>query len=69
MYTRYVDIYILQKEMTALHFAAMNGHDEVIMTLIKNGANIDAQNCVSIYQTCLLLLLPFVIEIFVMNRV
>ena len=38
--------------MTALHFAAMNGHDEVIMTLIKNGANIDAQNFVSISSAC-----------------
>lgn len=34
--------------MTPLHFAAMHGHEEVILNLIKNGANIDAQNFVSI---------------------
>lgn len=32
--------------MSPLHFAAMNGHEEVILNLIKNGANIDAQNFV-----------------------
>ena len=36
--------------MTPLHFAATNGHDEVVMTIIKNGAYIDAQNFVSITE-------------------
>lgn len=35
--------------MAPLHFSAMQGHFDVAMRLIKHGANIDAQNFVSIY--------------------
>ena len=39
-----------QKEMTPLHFAAMNGQEVILLELIKHGANLDAQNFVSVHS-------------------
>ena len=35
--------------MTPLHFAAMNGQEVILLELIKHGANLDAQNFVSVH--------------------
>ena len=45
---------LLQFGRTALHYACMNGHLEVVKHLINNNADISATDNVSDYAVCLL---------------
>ena len=50
----YIDMLLLQGDMTALHCACSRGHIEVVKHLINNNADISATDNVSDYAVCLL---------------
>ena len=45
----YIDMLLLQKGWTALHWACSNGHTEVVKHLINNNADISTTTNVSDY--------------------
>ena len=49
----YIDILLLQANSTALHYACIGGHVEIVKFLISNNADISAANVVSDYVMCL----------------
>ena len=50
----YIDMLLLQLGWTALHYACMYGHTEVVKHLINNNADISATDKVSDYAVNLL---------------
>ena len=45
----YIDMLLLQTGLTALYWACVNGHMEVVKLLINNNADVAAPTNVSVY--------------------
>ena len=44
----FITLFVLQEQFTALHHASANGHLPVVKGLLDRGANVRAQNLVSV---------------------
>ena len=59
MHTMWV-IFKLQEGMTALHFAAMEGHVEILELLLKKGCNVNVTAGVCCFKPHIIILYRFV---------